>query len=51
MGRECEGRGTGGGGGGKESSDVGMVARLFPDLGWAGTPGPEGGTYLLKFHI
>jgi hypothetical protein len=43
------GGGDAGGGGGKEASDVGIVARLFPDLGWAGTPGSEGGTYLLKF--
>jgi len=50
WGRRCA-VGDAGGGGGKEASDVGMVARPFPDLGWARTPGPEGGTYLLKFPI
>ena len=36
-----------GGSGGKEASNMGMVGRLFPDLGWAGMLGSEGGTYLL----
>ena len=42
------GGGDAGGGGGKEASDVGMVARLFPDLGWAGTPGPRVGYIYLS---
>jgi len=36
-----------GGSGGKEASNMGMVGRPFPDLGWAGMLGSKGGTYLL----
>jgi hypothetical protein len=43
--------GIGGGGGGNERSDVAMVGRPFPDLGWTGPPGPEGATYLLRFLL
>jgi len=33
---------------GRNESDVEMVARLFPDLGWAGMPGPRVGHIYLS---
>jgi len=32
---------------GRKESDVGMVARLFPDLGGAGMPGPRVGHIII----